>query len=75
MPTAPDSAELVRPAERGGRMSEIDQVEEVQLRRRPVLASGCGAVSTFLAEEPRPDTGGIHAAGSVTMDHRLPGGS
>ncbi len=115
MPTAPDSADPVRPAKRGGRMSElasveetavwlevngrpavtwmctpelleelavgwlhgegyIDRVEEVQLRpcatdlgfwaqvpderlasvqaegRRPVLASGCGAVSTFLAE-------------------------
>ena len=115
MPTAPDSADPVRPAKRGGRMSQlasveetavwlevngrpavtwmctpelleelavgwlhgegyIDRIEEVQLRpcatdlgfwaqvpderlasvqaegRRPVLASGCGAVSTFLAE-------------------------
>lgn len=115
MPTAPDSPELLRPAKRGGRMSElaaveevpvwlevngrqvvtwmctpelleelaigwlhgegyIDRIDEVHLRpcatdlgfwaevppgrvasvaaegRRPVLASGCGAVSTFLAE-------------------------
>jgi formate dehydrogenase accessory protein FdhD len=115
MPTAPDSPELIRPAKRSGRMSElavveevpvwlevngrpavtwmctpemleelaigwlhgegyIDSLEEVHLRpcatdlgfwatvpdarvtavqaegRKPVLASGCGAVSTFLAE-------------------------
>ncbi len=126
MPTAPDSPELIRPAKRSGRMSElaaveevpvwlevngrpvvtwmctpdlleelavgwlhgegyIDRLEEVHLRpcatdlgfwaevpaarvdavqaegRRPVLASGCGAVSTFLAEpgtvEARPPRG------------------
>jgi FdhD protein len=126
MPTAPDSPELIRPAKRSGRMSElavveevpvwlevngrpavtwmctpemleelaigwlhgegyIDSLEEVHLRpcatdlgfwadvpaarvdavnaegRRPVLASGCGAVSTFLAEpatvEARPPRG------------------
>jgi FdhD protein len=114
MATAPDSPELIQPAKRGGRMSElaaveevpvwlevngrpvvtwmctpdlleelaigwlhgegyIDSIEQVHLRpcatdlgfwatvpedrvaavqaesRRPVLASGCGAVSTFLA--------------------------
>jgi hypothetical protein len=37
MPTAPDSPELVHPA-------------VLAEGRRPVLASGCGAVSTFLAE-------------------------
>lgn len=126
MPTAPDSPELVRPAKRGGRMSElaaveevpvwlevngrpvvtwmctpdlleelaigwlhgegyIDRLDEVHLRpcatdlgfwaevpqervaavqaegRRAVLASGCGAVSTYLAEpatvESRPRRG------------------
>jgi FdhD protein len=126
MPTAPDSPELIRPAKRGGRMSElaaveevpvwlevngrplvtwmctpdlleelaigwlygegyIDRLDQVHLRpcatdlgfwaevppervaavqaegRRPVLASGCGAVSTFLAEpgtvEARPPRG------------------
>jgi FdhD protein len=115
MPTAPESPDLVRPAKRGGRMSDravveevpvwlevnghpavtwmctpdlleelavgwlhgegyIDGIDELRLRpcatdpgfwaevpadrlaavqaegRRPVLASGCGAVSTFLAE-------------------------
>jgi FdhD protein len=115
MPTAPDSPELIRPAKRSGRMSDlaaveevpvwlevngrpavtwmctpelleelaigwlhgegyIDRLDEVRLRpcatdlgfwaevpaarvdavlaegRRPVLASGCGAVSTFLAD-------------------------
>ena len=29
MPTAPDSPELIRPAKRGGRMSELAAVEEV----------------------------------------------
>jgi FdhD protein len=126
MPTAPDSPELIRPAKRGGRVSDlaaveevpvwlevngrpavtwmctpelleelaigwlhgegyIDRVDQVHLRpcatdlgfwaevppervaaveaegRRPVLASGCGAVSTFLAEpgtvEARPRRG------------------
>jgi FdhD protein len=126
MPTAPDSPELIRPAKRSGRMSQlavveevqvwlevngrpavtwmctpelleelaigwlhgegyIDRLDEVHLRpcatdlgfwaevpvarveavnaegRRPVLASGCGAVSTFLAEpgtvEVRPPRG------------------
>lgn len=126
MPTAPDSPELIRPAKRSGRMSElaaveevpvwlevngrpvvtwmctpdlleelaigwlhgegyIDRLDEVHLRpcatdlgfwaevpasrvdavqaegRRPVLASGCGAVSTFLADpatvEARPPRG------------------
>ena len=126
MPTAPDSPELIRPAKRSGRMSQlaaveevhvwlevngrpvvtwmctpelleelaigwlhgegyIDRLDEVHLRpcatdlgfwadvpaarvdavqaegRRPVLASGCGAVSTFLAEpatiEARPPRG------------------
>ena len=126
MPTAPDSPDLLRPAKRGGRMSDLAAVEEVpvwlevngrpavtwmctpelleelaigwlhgegyidglaevHLRpcatdlgfwaevpaerlaavqaegRRPVLASGCGAVSTFLAEpgtvEARPRRG------------------
>ncbi len=126
MPTAPESPDLLRPAKRGGRMSElaaveevpvwlevngrpsvtwmctpdlleelaigwlhgegyIDRVDQVHLRpcatdlgfwaevpaervaavlaegRRPVLASGCGAVSTFLAEpgtvETRPRRG------------------
>ena len=126
MPTAPDSPDLMRPAKRGGRMSDlaaveevpvwlevngrpavtwmctpdlleelaigwlhgegyIDRLEQVHLRpcatdlgfwadvpeervaavraegRRPVLASGCGAVSTFLAEpntvEARPRRG------------------
>jgi FdhD protein len=126
MPTAPDSPELIRPAKRSGRMSQlaaveevpvwlevngrpavtwmctpelleelaigwlhgegyIDRLDEVRLRpcatdlgfwaevpaarvdavqaegRRPVLASGCGAVSTFLAEpatvEVRPPRG------------------
>ncbi len=52
MPTAPASPELLHPAERGG-------VAAVPLEgRHPVLASGCGAVSTFLAEpgtvEARP---------------------
>src|SRR6185437_5772186 len=115
MPTAPDSPELIRPAKRSGRMSELAAVEEVPVwlevngipavtwmctpdlleelavgwlhgegyihsaadvqlrpcasdlgfwasvpaglanavhdeRRRPVLASGCGAVSTYLAD-------------------------
>jgi hypothetical protein len=68
MPTAPDSPELSRPAQRGGRMSELAAVEEVENvsavqaeGRRSVLASGCGAVSTFLAEpgtvEVRPPRG------------------
>ncbi len=126
MPTAPESPELLRPAKRGGRMSDlaaveevpvwlevngrpvvtwmctpelleelaigwlhgegyIDRLDQVHLRpcatdlgfwaevpaervaavaaegRRPVLASGCGAVSTFLAEpgvlEVRPRRG------------------
>ena len=115
MPTAPDPSDLIQPAKRGGRMSElaaveevpvwlqvngkpvvtwmctpdlleelaigwlhgegyIDSIDQVHLRpcatdlgfwaevpeervlavqaegRRPVLASGCGAVSTFLAD-------------------------
>lgn len=115
MPTVPEPPDLIRPAKRGGRLSElaaveevpvwlevnarpavtwmctpelleelaigwlhgegyIDRIEQVHLRpcatdlgfwaevpaervaavqaegRRPVLASGCGAVSTFLAE-------------------------
>jgi FdhD protein len=50
MPTTPDCPELVRPAV---------QAEA----RRPVLASGCGAVSTFLADpstvQPRPARGEV----------------
>ena len=76
MPTAPDSPELARPTKRGGRVSELAAVEVVPVwlevpaarvavqaeGRRPVLASGCGAVSTFLAEpstvvEIRPPCG------------------
>jgi FdhD protein len=122
MATAPDSPDLIRPAKRGGRMSElaaveevpvwlevngrpavtwmctpelleelaigwlhgegyIDRLDEVRLRpcatdlgfwadvpaarveavaaegRRPVLASGCGAVSTFLAEPGTVEVG------------------
>lgn len=121
MPTVPESPDLVQPAKRGGRMSElaaveevavwlqvngrpvvtwmctpdlleelaigwlhgegyIDSVDQVRLRpcatdlgfwaeipeerlaavqaegRRPVLASGCGAVSTFLADPATVDT-------------------
>jgi FdhD protein len=128
MPTAPKSPELIQPAKRGGRMSElaaveevavwlevnrrpvvtwmctpdlleelaigwlhgegyIDSIDQVHLRpcatdlgfwaeipeervaavqaegRRPVLASGCGAVSTFLADpvtvETRPARGSV----------------
>jgi FdhD protein len=128
MPTAPDSPELIQPAKRGGRMSDlaaveevpvwlevngrpavtwmctpdlleelaigwlhgegyIDSIDQVHLRpcatdlgfwaevpaervaavqaegRRPVLASGCGAVSTFLADpstvEARPARGQV----------------
>ena len=47
MPIAPDSPELARPTKRGGRMSELAALDEVHLA---VLASGCGAVSTILAE-------------------------
>ena len=128
MPTAPDSPDLIQPAKRGGRMSDlaaveevpvwlqvngkpvvtwmctpdlleelaigwlhgegyIDSIEQVHLRpcatdlgfwaqipeervqavqaegRRPVLASGCGAVSTFLADaatvESQPPRGTV----------------
>jgi len=128
MATAPDPADLIQPAKRGGRMSEeavveevpvwlqvnnrpvvtwmctpdlleelaigwlhgegyIDSIDQVHLRpcatdlgfwaevpeervqavqaegRRPVLASGCGAVSTFLADpatiESQPARGAI----------------
>ena len=45
MPTAPDSPELARAEVPAARVAAV-QAE----CRRPVLASGCGAVSTFLAE-------------------------
>jgi hypothetical protein len=67
MPIAPDSPEHARAARRGGRMSELEEPAIVwpratDLGRRPVLASGRGAVSTFRAEpttvEVRPPRGG-----------------
>ena len=71
MPTAQGSPELARPTKRGGRMSELAAVEEVPVwlavqaeDRRPVLASGCGAVSTFLAEPGTPQRHGAGAAGA-----------
>jgi hypothetical protein len=61
MPTAPDSPELIRPAKRGGRMSELAAGVQAE-GRRPVLASGCGAVSTFLAE---PGTVEVRPSGAA----------
>ena len=72
MPTAPDSPELARPAERGTRMFELATIEKVPVWRPGatdlgfVLASGCDAVSTFLAEpstvEVRPPRGDRYKA-------------
>ncbi len=77
MPTAPDSPELAGPTYRRGQMSELAAIEEVPVwleaarvaavpaeGRRPVLASGCGAVSTFLAVSGTPQRHGAGAAGA-----------
>ena len=53
MPTAPDSPELSRPARLGGWkcVTDLGFWAAVPAEgRRPVLASGCGTVSTFRAE-------------------------
>ena len=65
MPTAPDSPELAAVEDVPvaiGWLLPATRVAAVQAEgRRPVLASGCGAVSTFLAEpttvEVRPPHG------------------
>ena len=71
MPTAPESDDLTQPSKARGRMSEDGVVEEKRVAplqaegRRPVLPSGCAAVSTFPADPATIETRHTQHHGAV----------